>query len=281
MKNKLFALLALVAMLVTATPAPAQWYTGAYKSRIAQLGAGMIYYVPQSVTLTTPATSFSALGKGLIVLNTVGVYAPTGITVTGGTLGQIIFIVPAVTGTGVGTDAMRFDDSGTTMALGANLTLTEGQTHQGIVLRCTDVDGKHWSLCAIPYVGTSGTALTLSSTLGVTGATTLTSLAASTTAAITGVSSLLGGVAVGPTAATPTPILGIYAGELSFAGDTSKTATVPTVASMGATNYQVIASWHTNSATANVKTGAISSATLTVTASAATTGTLEYEIHYR
>jgi cytoskeletal protein CcmA (bactofilin family) len=118
-----------------------------------------------AVTLTSPATSFSAASKGLITLHTASTYTPTGITITGGALGQVIYIRPAVSGTGVGTDAMRFDDSGTTTALGANITLTEGQTKQGLCLICTSAAGDNWSLCAIPYSGTSGTALTLSGNL--------------------------------------------------------------------------------------------------------------------
>lgn len=66
-------------------------------------------------------------------------------------------------------------------------------------------------------------------------------------------------------------------GTLAFAGDASKTATVS--ASTGG-GYHITTGWQTNSADAYVKTAAISSTTMTITASAATTGTLSYEVTY-
>lgn len=92
-------------------------------------------------------------------------------------------------------------------------------------------------------------------------------------AEVDGVAYLDGGAATG----SGTTVLKRALGTLSFAGDESNTATVTASSGSG---YHVSTAFQTNSGDAYVKTAAISSTTLTVTASAATTGTLSYEVTY-
>ena len=89
-----------------------------------------------SASLVSPAVTFSAAGKGLIVLtanaNLTGVYP------TGGKKGQIITIR-----SGAGANTMRFDN-GTSMSLGNDITLTEGENDY-LTLQCTNDDGDEWA----------------------------------------------------------------------------------------------------------------------------------------
>jgi hypothetical protein len=82
-----------------------------------------------AVALTTPTTSFAAANKHFITL-TADVNM-TGVTITGGTVGQTITIV-----TGAGSNTIRFDDNASTLSLGANITVTEGQ-QDSLSLVCT------------------------------------------------------------------------------------------------------------------------------------------------
>jgi hypothetical protein len=90
-----------------------------------------------SVSLTSPTVAISAAGKTGIVISSNA--NQTGHKLVGGTLGQRVSIV-----TGAGSNTLRFDDSGTTMALGSNITLTEGQGDT-LELVCTSTTGALWS----------------------------------------------------------------------------------------------------------------------------------------
>jgi hypothetical protein len=82
-----------------------------------------------AVSLTSPTTSFSATGKSFVTLNSDANI--TGITMTDGTTGQVVTIV-----SGAGSNTMRWDDNTSTLSLGANITLTEGQ-QDALTLVCT------------------------------------------------------------------------------------------------------------------------------------------------
>lgn len=73
-----------------------------------------------SVSLTSPTTTFSITGKNYITLTSDA--NQTGVRPTGGTTGQVVTIR-----SGSGSNTMRFDDNATTLSLGGNITLTEGQ----------------------------------------------------------------------------------------------------------------------------------------------------------
>lgn len=92
-----------------------------------------------SVALTSPTVTFAAGTNKFIDLtanaNLTGIYP------TGGAVGQILFIH-----SGAGSNTMRFDD-GTSMTIGANTTLTEGQ-NDWLYLRCTSADGDEWERMA-------------------------------------------------------------------------------------------------------------------------------------
>ena len=90
-----------------------------------------------AVSLTSPTVTMSAANRNLIVLNSDA--NQTGHVVTGGTLNQVLLIRM-----GAGSNTARFDDDGTSMALGGNLTLTEGQGDV-LGLLCTSADGDEWS----------------------------------------------------------------------------------------------------------------------------------------
>jgi hypothetical protein len=98
--------------------------------------SGTTLLTAQTVTLTTGTTTIPVLGKTLVTLNSNANL--TGVTLTSGTVGQYVVIV-----TGSGSNTVRFDDSGTTMALGGNITLTEGQS-DAIGLLCTAA--RQWAL---------------------------------------------------------------------------------------------------------------------------------------
>ncbi len=98
---------------------------------------GAIVIPRDNVSLTSPTVTFSAAGKSRILLNSDA--NQTGFHPTGGVLGQEIVIFA-----GSGSNTMRFDD-GTSMTLGGNLTMTEGQVDR-IWLRCTSADGDEWEL---------------------------------------------------------------------------------------------------------------------------------------
>ncbi len=103
--------------------------------------AGEFQATAASVSLTSPTTSFSAAGKYLVTLTSDA--NQTGITVTGGDTGQLLTIV-----SGAGSNTMRFDDNATTLALGGNITLTEGQSDV-LTLLCTDGTSGHNTWAAV------------------------------------------------------------------------------------------------------------------------------------
>lgn len=89
-----------------------------------------------AVTLTSPTKSFSAATyDGPVVVVTTSV-SQTGCTVTGGTLGQIVILV------GTSDSATtRWDDNGSTLALGGNITLGVDDV---LALQCTNAAGTNW-----------------------------------------------------------------------------------------------------------------------------------------
>lgn len=87
-------------------------------------------------SLTSPTVTFAVVSNEYrAVLNSDA--NQTGIYPTGGYLGQLIVIE-----SGAGSNTMRFDD-GTSMTLGGNITLTEGQGDI-LALRCMSADGDEW-----------------------------------------------------------------------------------------------------------------------------------------
>jgi len=96
---------------------------------------GPLVLTASAVALTSPTVTFSAANKGLITLTSDANL--TGIYPTGGTLNQVITII-----SGTGSNTMRLDD-GTSMSIGANVTLTEAQ-NDAITLLCNEADGDGW-----------------------------------------------------------------------------------------------------------------------------------------
>lgn len=100
------------------------------------LTQGPLVLTNSDVSLTSPTVTFSAANKSKMTLNSNA--NQTGIYPTGGALGQIVTII-----SGAGSNTMRFDDA-TSMSLGANITLTEGQ-NDILTLICTSADGDEWA----------------------------------------------------------------------------------------------------------------------------------------
>lgn len=94
-------------------------------------------WTSEAIALTSPTTTFDVDGHRLITLSTDE--NQTGCYPTGGDLNQIVTIVPL----GTGSNTMQFDD-GTSMSIGANHTITEGQ-HDSLTLRCLSADGDEWA----------------------------------------------------------------------------------------------------------------------------------------
>lgn len=92
------------------------------------------------VSLTSPSVSPSVTSAGELVTLTSDANQ-TGIIPTGGTLRRVIEFT-----SGAGSNTMRFDD-GTSMTIGANITLTEAQ-QDSLTLRCTSSDGDEWTAVA-------------------------------------------------------------------------------------------------------------------------------------
>ena len=85
----------------------------------------------QTVALTSPTVTIPVNDKSHITVTTDA--NQTGATLTGGQTGQIVYLV-----TGAGSNTLRLDDNGTTLALGADKTITEGEG-DALVLICTGV----------------------------------------------------------------------------------------------------------------------------------------------
>lgn len=92
-------------------------------------------FTQTDVTLTSPTTTFNATGLYYITLTAASNVALTGCYPTGGVLGQEIRIK-----SGTGSGSTRFDDTATTLALGANITLT-GSQDDFLTLQCTQAQG--------------------------------------------------------------------------------------------------------------------------------------------
>lgn len=96
---------------------------------------------PANVTLTSPTlTVVVPPGAGAISVTTDA--SMTGARLVGGTKGQLLFVTA-----GAGSNTIRWDDAGTTMALGANLTMTEGH-HDWALFICTNAAGDNWAKIA-------------------------------------------------------------------------------------------------------------------------------------
>lgn len=106
-------------------------------STFAQTSTGNYLLTSANVSVTTPTVAFAVptAGANYLTLNTDT--NQTGCYLTGTAIaeGAVIILRP-----GSGSNTMRFDDNGTTLALGANITLTEGQD-DSLALLCTAVQG--------------------------------------------------------------------------------------------------------------------------------------------
>lgn len=71
--------------------------------------------------ITSPTLTIDVSGLSFVILNSDENI--TGVTLVNGVVGQIVLFI-----TGSGSNTIRFDDDGINMALGANITLTEGQS---------------------------------------------------------------------------------------------------------------------------------------------------------
>lgn len=103
--------------------------------RIALAPSSTYNLTSSAIILTSPTVSFNANGQNFISLTTnasqTGVY-PTGTSIV---VGDVLLITA-----GAGTNTIRFDDNTTTLALGANITLTQGNDCF-LALICTAVQG--------------------------------------------------------------------------------------------------------------------------------------------
>ncbi len=220
-----------------------------------------------ALTGTTAAFSSTLSAKSTTVngnLITTGTAAITGVaTAAGFTIGSAAIIEAEL-------ETINTITAGTAVA---NKAAILGPTYNLDQLAVANLSGTSTNAGAL-----TGTTAVFSSTLSAKNTTVNGNLITTGTSAITGLSTLTGGAKIG---SAGTPILESVLGTLTFAGDSSKTATVPSVASVsGASGYYVGCNFQTNSANAYVQTAAISSTTLTATPNAATTGTLVYRIDY-
>lgn len=103
----------------------------------AQTSTGNYLLTSANVSVTTPTVAFAVptAGANYLVLNTDTNQTGCYLTGTAVAEGQVILLR-----SGAGSNTMRFDDNGTTLALGANITLTEGQDDM-LALICTAVQG--------------------------------------------------------------------------------------------------------------------------------------------
>jgi len=111
-----------------------------YYERVRQPNYRFMKYTahqPKAVSLTSPTVTFDVNDTSYVTLNSDA--NQTGVRPLKGSTGQVLYIV-----SGAGSNTMRFDDSGTTMALGGNITLTEGQG-DALLLICTSQSTNSWS----------------------------------------------------------------------------------------------------------------------------------------
>lgn len=98
---------------------------------------GSVVYTSSTVSLTSPTVVIDAsLLTDNVIINADANL--TGIYLTSGTLNQEVTFR-----SGAGSNTMQYDD-GTSMSLGANITLTEGQ-NDFLTLVCIDSDGDGWA----------------------------------------------------------------------------------------------------------------------------------------
>lgn len=88
-----------------------------------------------AIEITSGATTMSVADATLVTLSSP--INMTGFIPSGGALGQVLILKA-----GAGGNTIRLDD-GTSMTLGGNITLTEGQGDV-IGLLCTSADGDEW-----------------------------------------------------------------------------------------------------------------------------------------
>lgn len=109
----------------------------------AQTATGNFMLTSANVSVTTPTVAFAVptAGANYLVLNTDTNQTGCYLTGTGVAAGTIIRLTA-----GAGSNTIRFDDNGTTLALGGNITLTEGQD-DFLTLICTTVQGSNSRPC--------------------------------------------------------------------------------------------------------------------------------------
>jgi len=132
---KIFAAFGVLALAATLTAAT--YSTSNYREQSgAWVKGGVEVWSATNVELTSPSTTLDVGSYSFVELNSD--QNVTGFYPTGGRLGQIIRFR-----SGSGSNTVRFDD-GTSMTIGANYTLTEGQG-DFITLQCVSADGDEWT----------------------------------------------------------------------------------------------------------------------------------------
>lgn len=111
--------------------------TGAQTNSAVLTRAGLIQ-TATAASLTSPGVTF-AVTSATDLISLTSDANQTAIVLTGGSLNQIVMIV-----SGAGSNTMQFDDNATSMVIGGNITLTEGQ-NDVLTLRCLDTEGVSWA----------------------------------------------------------------------------------------------------------------------------------------
>ena len=89
-----------------------------------------------AVDITTPTLTYDFTGLGAATITHDS--DVTGASIIGGVENQVVYVF-----SGAGTNTIQFDDSATTMILGGDVTITEGQ-NDCLILRCVNSNGKVW-----------------------------------------------------------------------------------------------------------------------------------------
>lgn len=110
--------------------------SGTFTNSATETVSGVQIATPTAVSLTSPTLTFDVSETSFVSLQTDA--NQTGVYPTGGALHQVVTIQ-----SGAGSNTARFDD-GTSMTIGANFTLTEGQG-DFITLKCVSADGDEWT----------------------------------------------------------------------------------------------------------------------------------------
>lgn len=111
-------------------------YTSPYRFTSRLEIAGLVNVAEAETLRVGNLTINVSSASSIIVLNSNANI--TGVTLVGGVENQIVELV-----TGTGANTIRLDDNGASLALGANITLTEGQ-YDVLTVRCYDEDNQFW-----------------------------------------------------------------------------------------------------------------------------------------